>query len=265
MLGTRALLATIDEIQPHRLALKSRVILEPPRALFSSQYLCGTEKPDSSHIVHEVQIRDRHGEIQRVRALIDCGATSIFMAPRLLRRLGLRHEPAFTSTQGLNGQIMMSAKESQKTSFSVQYFQHLAPVDESEVLVVPMKTYDLVLGLPWFKARNPDIDWNSGRLLSLRTPSGDANTPAATNVTSEPPQGTEKFRLQEGGEENKPPDIHLLGATAFDDLLASDEVVEAFAIRIDDCTGLLGACMEGTTDRGGRSPISWTSEQEQRR
>jgi hypothetical protein len=50
-----------------------------------SQYLCGTETPDSAHIIHEVQIRDRHGEMQRVRALIDCGATSIFMSPRLLR------------------------------------------------------------------------------------------------------------------------------------------------------------------------------------
>jgi hypothetical protein len=39
------------------------------------------------------------------------------------------------------------------------------------------------------------------------------------------------FRLQEGSEENKPPDIHLLGATAFGNLLASNEVVEAFATR----------------------------------
>ena len=88
-----------------------------------------------------------------VRALIDCATTSIFMTPRLLRRLRLPHEPAFTSTQGLNGQLMMSAKERRKTNISVQYFEHLAPVDEPEVLIVPKKEYDLVLALPWFKSK----------------------------------------------------------------------------------------------------------------
>jgi len=128
----------------------------------SSQYLCGTERLDSAHIIHEVLVRNIHGNMQRVKALIDCGATSIFISPSLLRKLELRHEPAFTSTQGLNGQVMMSAKESRKASLLVQYFEHLKIVDESEVLVVPIKAYDLVLGLPWFKARNLEIDWTKG-------------------------------------------------------------------------------------------------------
>lgn len=50
--------------------------------------------------------------------------------------------------QGLNGHVMVSAKESRKTSISVQYLEHLAPVDEPEVLIVPMKAYNLVLELP---------------------------------------------------------------------------------------------------------------------
>jgi len=81
--GTRALMATLEAIQPHRIALKSGVILESPRAHMVSQYLCGTETPDSAHIIHEVKIQDQHGEMQSVRALIDRGATSISMAPRL--------------------------------------------------------------------------------------------------------------------------------------------------------------------------------------
>jgi len=84
----------MDSIQPHRIALKSRVLLESPKALMSSQYLCGTTTPDTSHIVHDVFIRDGSGEMQRVRALIDCGATSIFMPPRLRKRPGLADKPA---------------------------------------------------------------------------------------------------------------------------------------------------------------------------
>jgi len=40
--------------------------------------------------------------------------------------------------QSLNGQVMMSAMESRKASLLVQYFEDLKPVDESEVLVVPI-------------------------------------------------------------------------------------------------------------------------------
>jgi hypothetical protein len=117
-----------------------------------SQYLCGTETADSAHIIHEVQIRDRHGEKQWVRTLVDCGATSIFMSPRLLQRLGLRHQAAHTTTLGLNGHVIQHANDSRKTTISVQYLQHPAPFDESEVLVVPIKAYDRVFGLPWFRA-----------------------------------------------------------------------------------------------------------------
>jgi len=89
-------------------------------------------------MIHEIQIRDKHGEMQRVRALIDCGATTIFMASRLLKKLGISHEAAHTTTLGLGGQIMQHAKDSRRTSITVQYMEHLAQVTEQEVLVVPM-------------------------------------------------------------------------------------------------------------------------------
>jgi len=245
-LGNRAIFATLDKIQPHRIALKSRVILEG-QALMSSQYVCGTDRPDSAHIVHEVLVWNIHGNMQRVKALIDCGATSIFTSPSLLKKLQLPHEPAFTSTQGFNGQVIMSAKESRKASLLVQYFEHLKLVDESEVWVVPMKAYDLVLGLPWFKARNPEMDWTKCQLTALRTPTGPqrAKIPGADHASP----------LLEHGEGNPnvdpPPGLELLGATAFDHLLASEEVVKAFAIRLGECQGLLGASLDGVTEGEG--------------
>jgi hypothetical protein len=44
------------------------------------------------------------------------------------------------------------------------------------------------------------------------------------------------------------PDIQILRATSFDDLLASEQVVGIFFLRVGDCTGLLGATVEGITD-----------------
>jgi len=39
-LSTRVLMATFEEIQPHQMSLWPRVVLESPKALMSSQYLC---------------------------------------------------------------------------------------------------------------------------------------------------------------------------------------------------------------------------------
>jgi hypothetical protein len=163
----------------HRMALKPRVRLEAPRsqALFSSQYLCGSRRPNTSHAIHEISIQDVQGNWFRVKALIDCGATSILASPRLIEILGLGTQQAHTTTYGLDGNIRSHANDSRKTRLSVSYFEHEQPVDESDVLIVPMTAYDLVLdlpwfkttkGLPWFRTRNPEIDWDAGRLLSLQ-------------------------------------------------------------------------------------------------
>jgi hypothetical protein len=137
-LGNRAISATLDKIQQHQIALKSRVIVAG-RAPIPSQYLCGTERPDSVNIVHEVLVQNIHGIMKRFKPLIASGATSIVISPSLLRQLELPHKSVFTSTQGLNGQVMMSAKERQKASHLFQYVEHVKPVDKSEVIAVPMK------------------------------------------------------------------------------------------------------------------------------
>ena len=50
----QTLMGTMDSIQPHQIALKSRVVLERPEAHMSIQYLCGTSRPDTSYIIHVV-------------------------------------------------------------------------------------------------------------------------------------------------------------------------------------------------------------------
>jgi hypothetical protein len=114
-----------------------------------------------------------------------------------------------------------------------------------------MRAYDLVLGFPWFKSRNPDVDWQSGRLLALRTPGG-AEVVAVDWVGHQecpgnaPGSTARDEACSEGG--GSIPDFQILGATAFDDLLASEQVVGTFFLRVGDCTGLLGATVEGITE-----------------
>jgi len=171
--------------------------------------------------------------MQRVRALIDCGATGICMSPRLLRRIGLQPMAAHTTALGLNRHVIEHAKDSQIITISVQYLKHLALVDESQVQVVLIKAYDLVLGLPWFWDRNPEIDWSKNSLLSLRNPTGSDT------------QDTLPTKQEESGVS-----IELLSATAFDDQLAGEEFTAAFALKIEDCIELLGATVDWTHERG---------------
>jgi hypothetical protein len=152
---------------------------------------------------------------------------------------------AHTTTYGLDGGVLAHARDSRKTRLALTYFEK-QPVDEPEALIVPMTAYDLVLGLPWFKSRNPEIDWETGKLLSLRRQPKpkEHGSGASTEVTT---------------------DIQTLSGTAFRDLCATDEVSDAFSLTLGECIGLLGATT-GAHPRDGelRLPGSWTREQEQR-
>jgi hypothetical protein len=146
----------------------------------------------------------------------------------LIEILGLQTQQAHTTIYGLDGNVMSHATDSRKTRLSVSYYEHEQPVDESEVLIVSMTVYDLVLGLPWFKARNPEIDWETGKLLSLQR-----RQPQPNN------HGKEVLPTETG------PDIQTLSATAFEDLCSSDEVSHTFSLTLGECNRLLRATTGG--------------------
>jgi len=161
-LGMRASKATLERIQPDQILLRPRLVLESPKAVMTTQYIGVMARPDSSHIVDEIQIRDQHRELQRPGALLDCGVTCIFMYPQLLNTLRLPHKAAHITTHWLDGQVIANATENHKRAMAVKYPDHLAAVHEPEVLVFPMRAYNRVLGLQCFKTRKPAIVWTTG-------------------------------------------------------------------------------------------------------
>jgi len=71
---------------------------------------------------------------------------------------------------------------------------------------------------------------------------------------------------RESGEDGPTPDIEILGATTFDNLLAGNENIGTFAPQIGECSGLPGATKEVTTLEGASemetiNPKCGTSEQ----
>jgi hypothetical protein len=70
---------------------------------------------------------------------------------------------------------------------------------------------------------------------------------------------------RESGEDIPTRDIEILGPTSFDDVLASNQTIDSFALRIGECSGLLAATMEITTwEKPGEidtiNPKRWMSK-----
>ena len=250
----------LEMLSPHRMRLKPRIALEVSsfNADLSSQYLCGTDKPDSQHVVCYIRIKDSKGRTKVIRALIDCGATSIFITPSLVKRLGLEGslQPAYTATRGIDGKVLREARDSCKLSINVQYFDHLAEVTENDCLVVPMQAYDIVLGLPWFRTRNPEIDWHRGQLLSLRTPTGDASFAFSASFASSAPSASsariasraeyfsshstqrgetliEPVQPIEARGDDRPVQVELLAATSMGQFIGGDDCADAFVLKLN--------------------------------
>jgi len=163
------------------------------------------------------------------------------------RRTSIHHdsEPICPSNGSQVGQS--------KIAFVVQCMEHISPVQEAEVLVVPMRVHNLVLGLPWFQSRDSDVHWLCGRLLALRTPGG-AEVVAVDQVDHQECPGdvpwcpVKEEACSEGG--SSIPDIQILGETALDDPVASEQVVGTLFLKVGDCPWQLAATMEGIADGG---------------
>lgn len=94
------------------------------------------------------------------------------MYTHLLNRLRLPNKPVHITSHDFKSQVIVHVRESYKTAILNHYIDHLSPVHKPDVLVIPMRTYGLVLGLPWFITHKPEINWATGQSTSLRTPSG---------------------------------------------------------------------------------------------
>ena len=79
-----------------------------------------------------------------------------------------------------------------------------------------MEAYDVILGMPWFAAEDPEIDWRSRRLLGLgrhRGASSASNPPTTAGIS-------------------------MMSTRSIHELLYQQEAVEmAYLVKIEHLTG----------------------------
>ena len=89
--------------------------------------------------------------------LLDLGANANFVSERWARRLRLPERPLKTSTEVTTATGRTHAATTQLDHAEVRV---VGRSHKTSLIVVPLSTYDVILGTPWFKATKPLFDWD---------------------------------------------------------------------------------------------------------
>lgn len=98
------------------------------------------------------------------RVLIDCGASCNYISERLVSRYQLRtktfHPPL--TIELADGSQSKTSEELLKQRVVIPGFN-----GRVDLVITTLNQYDVILGIPWFKAYQPLIDWQQGRIVKV--------------------------------------------------------------------------------------------------
>ena len=121
---------------------------------------------------------------QLARVMVDSGATGNYMDPRFQRQLGIlgieKAQPEPIS--GLNGENLGSHLTVESGSVPMAVAEHEERINFD---VTPLGQYDIVLGIPWLRNHNPEINWKTGQMNFVN-----CNCPKTTKGPSQREAGT---------------------------------------------------------------------------
>ena len=104
---------------------------------------------------------------RRTVAMIDSGATGTFISSRLVEKFGIttRKKQDDYELSVVDGSQLETRVDKETEPLPVAIQQHH---EELTFDVVPMASHDIILGMPWLKTHNPNIDWESREVLFER-------------------------------------------------------------------------------------------------
>ena len=116
--------------------------------------------PSSSHFRVQITLREQNRNIETA-AMVDSGATALFMSKNFIRQHGIRTFPLRRSIGILNidgtknqaGQITHFARAKLSVDGHKQW---------TDFLITDLGQEGVILGLPWLRKENPEVDWEKG-------------------------------------------------------------------------------------------------------
>ena len=106
-------------------------------------------------------VRTRYDAVARV--LLDCGSTTNFISSRFVRQH--RVDTINIATAQVVRLADGTTKNTQKLAHSFHFVEQAGEREFCEdLLVFPLESYDIILGVPWLRRHNPIIDWTTNRI-----------------------------------------------------------------------------------------------------
>jgi predicted aspartyl protease len=119
-------------------------------------------KPSGSHFKIEVVLKGRNRRAS-VAAMVDCGATALFISERFVKRNKVCTHPLAQKIALCN--IDGSRNRAGNVALMAHLRLQIGDVEEwCDFLVTDLGPEDVVLGLPWLRSVNPEIDWAEGTM-----------------------------------------------------------------------------------------------------
>jgi hypothetical protein len=129
---------------------------DEPHFLGDSALLYSHEAPGSTS---SRQMMVFHGTVfgHQAVVLLDLGANANFVSQQWARSKGLHERPMKTASEVTTATGRTHVATTQVDSAEVRV---VGTHHRSSLMVVPLGTYDVILGTPWFKATKPLFDWD---------------------------------------------------------------------------------------------------------
>jgi len=115
-----------------------------------------------------VEKLDTHEDIT-VKALLDSGATGMFMDKRMAARHGFKLQKLerLIMVRNIDGTNNSKGAITHQVEYNVYYKGH---VERMRMNVCNLGKTEVILGMPWLVAHNPEINWETGEVKMTRCP-----------------------------------------------------------------------------------------------
>jgi len=104
-----------------------------------------------------------------VKALLDSGATGMFMDKRMAARHGFKLQKLerLIMVRNIDGTNNSKGAITHQVEYNVYYKGH---VERMRMDVCNLGKTEVILGMPWLVAHNPEINWETGEVKMTRCP-----------------------------------------------------------------------------------------------
>jgi len=111
-----------------------------------------------------------------VRALLDSGATGLFMSKKLAEKQGFKLERLMKpiKVKNVDGSNNKGGSITHKVEVNLYYRGH---IEQVRMDICELGKTDIILGIPWLAAHNLEINWETGEVRMTRCPPLCGQTP----------------------------------------------------------------------------------------